>query len=88
MGSFTTTMSVLAVRSFWAKSAMESIRAVFGQSLAPHLLLGFLGGFGSICRIVFGQFYLISGSFRAVFIRKMTEWITHSVIVNHCYLGF
>ena len=82
MGSFTTTMSVLAVRSFWAKSALESIRAVFGQSLAPHLLLGFLGGFGSICRIVFGQFYLISGSFRTVFIRKMTDWTVQSVIVN------
>ena len=82
MGSFTTTMSVLAVRSFWAKSALESIRAVFGQSLAPHLLLGFSGGFDNSCRAVFGQFHSFSGSFRAVFRQKMTDWTAQSVIVN------
>ena len=82
MGSFATTMGVLAVRSIMAKSALESIRAVFGQSLAPHLLLLFYGGFGSICRIVFGQFDLISGSFRAVFRQKITDWTAQSVIIN------
>lgn len=82
MGSFTTTMGVLAVRSILAKSALESIRAVFGQSLTPHLLFGFSGGFGSICRIVFGQFYSFSDSFRAVFRQKKTDWTAQSVIVN------
>ena len=82
MGSFTTTMGVLAVRSIMAKSALESIRAVFGQSLAPHLLLLFYGGFGSICRIVFGQFWSFSGSFRVVFRRKNDRGTVRSVIVS------
>ena len=82
MGSFTTTMGVLAVRSIMAKSALESIRAVFGQSLTPHLLLLFYGGFGSICRIVFGQFWSFWGSFRTVFRQKKTDWTAQSVIVN------
>ena len=82
MGSFTTTMSVLAVRSFSAKSGLESIWAVFGQSLIHHLLLVFSGGFSSISRIVFGQFHSFSGSFRAVFRQKMTDWTVQSVIVN------
>ena len=62
MGSFTTAMGVLVVRSIMAKSALESIRAVFGQSLTPHLLFGFSGGFGNSFRIVFGQFWSFSGS--------------------------
>ena len=82
MGSFTTTMGVLAVQLILAKSALESIRAVFGQSLAPHLLLLFSGGFGNSFRIVFGQFWSFSGSFRTVFIQKMTDWTVQSVIVN------
>ena len=82
MGSFTTTIGVLAVRSILAKSALESIRAVFGQSLTPRLLLGFSGGFGSSCRIVFGQFCSFSGSFRAVFRRKNDRGTVHSVIVD------
>ena len=82
MGSFTTTMSVLAVQLILTKSALESIRAVFGQSLAPHLLFGFSGGFGSSCRIVFGQFCSFLGSFRTVFRQKMTDWTVQSVIVN------
>ena len=82
MGSFTTTMGVLAVQLILAKSALESIRAAFGQSLAPHLLLLFSGGFGNSFRIVFGQFWSFSGSFRTVFIQKMTDWTVQSVIVN------
>ena len=82
MGSFTTTMGVLVVRSIMAKSALESIRAVLGQSLIPHLLLGFWGGFGYSFRIVFGQFWSFWGSFRVVFRQKMTDWTVQSVIVN------
>ena len=82
MGSFTTTMGVLVVRSIMAKSALESIRAVFGQSLTPHLLFGFSGGFGNSFRIVFGQFCSFWGSFRVVFRRKNDRGIAHSVIVN------
>ena len=82
MGSFTTTMGVWTVRSILAKSALESIRAVFGQSLTPHLLFGFSGGFGSICRIVYGQFCSFSGSFGAVFRQKNDRGIAHSVIVS------
>ena len=82
MGSFTTTMGVLAVQLILAKSALESIRAVFGQSLTLHLLFGFSGGFGSICRIVYGQFCSFSGSFGAVFRRKNDRGIAHSVIVS------
>lgn len=55
-----------------------SVRAVS----RPLQLLLFLGGFGNSCRIVFGQFYSFSGSFRAVFRRKMTDWTIQSVIVN------
>ena len=69
------------------KSALESIWAVFGQSLTSHLLLLFLGGFGNSFRVVFGQFYLILGCIWAVFRQKMTEWIAQSVIVNRWYLG-
>ena len=82
MGSFTTTMGVLAVQLILAKSALESIRAVFGQSLAPHLLLLFSGGFGNSSRAVFGQFCSFSGSFGAVFRQKNDRGIAHSVIVN------
>ena len=48
----------------------------------PHLLLLFSGGFGNSFRIVFGQFWSFSGSFRTVFIQKMTDWTVQSVIVN------
>ena len=82
MGSLTNTMSVWTVRSILAKSALESIRAVFGQSLIPHLLLLFYGGFGSSYRIVFGQFCSFSGSFRVVFRQKNDRGIARSVIVN------
>ena len=82
MGSFTTTMGVLTVQLILAKSALESIRAVFGQSLAPHLLFGFSGGFGNSFRIVFGQFCSFSGSFGAVFRQKITDWTAQSVIIN------
>ena len=63
MGSFTTTMSVLAVRSFWAKSALESIRAVFGQSL----ILSNYSYFQEDLVIVVGQYLGSLTSFRAVF---------------------
>ena len=82
MGSFATTMSVLVVWSIMVKSALESIRAVFGQSLTPHLLFGFSGGFGNSCRIVFGQFCSFLGSFWAVFRRKNDRGIAISVIIS------
>ena len=82
MGSFTTTMGVLAVQLILAKSALESIRAVFGQSLAPHLLLLFSGGFGNSSRAVFGQFCSFLCSIWVVFRQKNNRLTAQSVIVN------
>ena len=82
MGSFATTRSGQAGSLIFVKCGLDSIRAVFGQSLTPHLLFGFSGGFVSICRIVYGQFCSFSGSFGAVFRQKNDRGIAHSVIVN------
>ena len=82
MGSFATTRSGQAGSLIFVKCGLDSIRAVFGQSLTPYLLFGFSGGFGSICRIVYGQFCSFLGSFRTVFRQKMTDWTVQSVIVN------
>ena len=82
MGSFATTRSGQAGSLIFVKCGLDSIRAVFGQSLTPHLLFGFSGGFGSICRIVYGQFWSFSGSFRVVFRRKNDRGIAHSVIIS------
>ena len=82
MGSFATTRSGQAGSLIFVKCGLDSIRAVFGQSLTPHLLFGFSGGFGSICRIVYGQFCSFSGSFGAVFRQKNDRGIAHSVIVS------
>ena len=82
MGSFATTRSGQAGSLIFVKCGLDSIRAVFGQSLTPYLLFGFSGGFGSICRIVYGQFCSFSGSFGAVFRQKNDRGIAHSVIVS------
>ena len=49
------------VARFLAKSAPDSVWAVFGQCATPHLLLLFGGGFGNSFRVVFGQFSLNFG---------------------------
>ena len=82
MGSFATTRSGQAGSLIFVKCGLDSIRAVFGQSLTPHLLFGFSGGFGSICRIVYGQFCSFSGSFGAVFRQKNDRGTVRSVIVS------
>ena len=76
MGSFTTTMGVLAVQLILAKSALESIRAVFGQSL----VLSNYSYFQEDLVIVVGQYLGSFTHFRTVFgqylDKKMTEGLS------------
>ena len=61
MGSLLTSMSDFAVRSFFVKSALESIQGSVRAVSRSHLLLLFSGGFGNSSRAVYGQSHLIFG---------------------------
>ena len=82
MGSILTSMSDFDCSLIFRKKCLGERQGSVRAVSRPLQLLLFLGGFGNSCRIVFGQFYSFSGSFRAVFRRKMTDWTAQSVIVN------
>ena len=82
MGSILTSMSDFDSSLIFRKKCLGEHQGSVRAVSHPLQLLLFSGGFGNSCRIVFGQFYSFSGSFRAVFRRKMTDWTIQSVIVN------
>ena len=82
MGSILTSMSDFGSSLIFRKKCLGERQGSVRAVSRPLQLLLFLGGFGNSCRIVFGQFYSFSGSFRAVFRQKMTDWTIQSVIVN------
>ena len=82
MGNILTSMSEFDTSLIFRKKCLGERQGSVRAVSRPLQLLLFSGGFGNSCRAVFGQFDLISGSFRAVFRLKMTDWTVQSVIVN------